>query len=80
LTRNRSAVILALRYRAETGEVVDRFRAHHDEVAVEDVNLDQARPVALSVDPDRDVPHEVAYWGWDGHTWTSADFWEQSCV
>jgi putative transposase len=36
-----------------------------------------ARPAALSADRGRDAPHdEGAYWEWDDHDWTPADFGE----
>lgn len=35
-----------------------------------------ARPAALSAERGRDAPCEGAYWEWDGHDWTPAD-WEQ---
>ena len=37
-----------------------------------------ARPAALSVERDRDVPTDGAYWQWNEHDWILADFGEQS--
>jgi len=37
-----------------------------------------ARPAALSADRDRDPPADGAYWQWNDHDWTPADYGEQS--
>jgi len=37
-----------------------------------------ARPAALSAERDRDAPTTGAYWQWNDHNWTPADFGEQS--
>ncbi len=37
-----------------------------------------ARPAALSVERGRDAPTDGAYWQWNEHDWTPADFGEQS--
>jgi putative transposase len=40
-----------------------------------------ARPAALSAERGRDAPldSDGAYWEWNGHAWTPADFGEQIC-
>ena len=37
-----------------------------------------ARPAALSADRGRDAPTDGAYWQWNDHDWTPAEFGEQS--
>jgi putative transposase len=37
-----------------------------------------ARPAALSAERDRDAPTDGAYWQWNDHDWTPAEFGEQS--
>ena len=37
-----------------------------------------ARPAALSADRGRDAPTDGAYWQWNDHNWTPAEFGEQS--
>jgi len=37
-----------------------------------------ARPAALSAERGRDAPTDGAYWQWNDHDWTPADFGEQS--
>ncbi|MEF8779808.1 MAG: transposase [Haloferacaceae archaeon] len=37
-----------------------------------------ARPAALSAERDRDAPIDGAYWEWNDHEWTPADFGEHS--
>jgi putative transposase len=37
-----------------------------------------ARPAALSAERGRDAPTEGAYWQWNDHEWTPADYGEQS--
>jgi putative transposase len=37
-----------------------------------------ARPAALSAERDRDAPTDGAYWQWNDHEWTPAEFGEQS--
>jgi putative transposase len=67
----------------------DSFRCHDCELeAHSDVagawNIMQsevgpmARPAALSAERDRDAPADGAYWQWNEHDWTPADYGEQS--
>ena len=67
----------------------DSFRCHNCELeAHADVagawNILQsevgpmARPAALSADRGRDAPTDGAYWQWNDHDWTPADFGGQS--
>ena len=68
----------------------DAFRCHdceldaHSDVAgawnlLENEAGPMARPAALSAERDRDPPTNGAYWEWNGHDWTPAQFGERSC-